>query len=314
MAIISDVRNPSAAKNGLLFLLLTMIVSLTFFLQSGFSQIPATHASRIVSDAEVHNAIMVPDCRISVVNEVSLACERSGVLDSIAVQGRFVQKGDVIARIRDSIAKATYLIAEHESSNDIEIQFARKAGELAQLKYERAQQADRTLTGTVTEFELRELRLDAERTLLQLQQAQHQFAIAQLRKQEQLEQLNSFQIVAPFDGFVRVTQKKPGEFVREGEVVLEIINDTLMRVEGFIDIEHLPSVAIGNDVTIYLKQLQGETVASTGRINFVDAKIEPISNMVRISAHVQNSNSILKDGYLVTMAIAPNRPIPLSTR
>lgn len=258
--------------------------------------------------------IVVPDCRIHLVNEVSLACERSGILDFVVEQGTLVHKGQVIARLRDSIARASYSIAEYESANDIEIQFAKKAGELAQLKYERAQQADQALTGTVTEFELRELRLAAEKSLLQFQQAEHQFAIAQLKKQEQLELLQSHQITAPFDAFVRVNHKKPGEYVHEGEAVLEIVNDEVIRVEGYVDLDDLAYVAPGNKVVINLPQADGQPVTFRGAINFVDTKIEPVSMKARVSAELQNSNSRLKDGLLVTMAIAAITPTPESNK
>lgn len=249
--------------------------------------------------------ILIPECRVNLVNEVSLSCERAGILEFVALQGAVVRQGEVIVRLRDAIARSTYLIAERESSNDIEIRFARKASELAQLKYERAQQADQAIEGTVTEFELRELRLAAERSLLQLQQAEHQFEISGLRKQEQLEILRSYQITAPFDAFVRVAIKKPNEYVREGEVVLELVNDGLIRVEGFVDVRDLPYVMIGNQVAVYMDDSSGERKSFPGRITFVDTKIEPVSMRARVTAQVSNVNSILKDGLLVTMAITP---------
>lgn len=258
-------------------------------------------------------AIVVADCRVDVAKDVKLAFQRSGALSFLTPQGSWVKQGDVIASLDDSIAKAAYLIAARESSNDIEIRFAKKAGELAQLKYERAMQADKTLSGTVTEFELRELRLAAERSLLQLQQAEHQFAIAELKKNEQLELLKSLQITSPFDGFVRVSQKQPGEFVRDGEVVLEIVNDSVIRVHGSLDLSDLPRVAIGNPVTISSKQL-GESTIFHGSINFVDTKVEPVSLKVKFSALIRNVDSILKDGLLVTMAIAPSNSDQLSSR
>ncbi len=295
--------------------ILTRISLIVWFLllancQSAVGQDFEAAGTRTISKAR--GPIVVPDCRIHVVNEVSLACERSGILDFAVAQGGFVKQGEVIARLRDSIARASYAIAEQESANDVEIRFAKKASQLAQLKYERAQQADQALSGTVTEFELRKLRLAAERSLLQHQQAEHQFAVARLKQQEQLELLNSYQITAPFDAFVRATHKKPGEYVREGEVVLEIVNDGVIRVDGHVDLRDLPYVAAGNQVAINLPQSGGEPVTFRGAIKFVDTKIEPVSMKAFVSAEIQNANSILKDGLLVTMAIAATEPSPES--
>ncbi len=271
-----------------------------------YPQLAAGQTTSIAQAQTVNpgDAIVVPECRIHIVNELSLSSERSGILDFVTPQGTFVKQGQVIAQLRDAIARASYSIAEREASNDIEIRFAKKAGELAQLKYERAQKADQELSGTVTEFELRELRLAAERSLLQLQQAEHQFAISYLKKQEQLGLLKSFQITAPFDALIRVAHEKPGEYVREGDVVLEIVNDEMIRVDGYVNLDDLPLIATGSRVLVSLPQTGREPVTFRGQISFVDTKIEPISMKARVSAEVQNSNSILKDGLLVTMAIA----------
>jgi RND family efflux transporter MFP subunit len=246
----------------------------------------------------------VPDCRVNAAYQVELAFQKSGTVESLMPQGRSVRRGEVVAQQSDAIVKAAFKIAERESANDIEIRFAKKAGELAQLKYERAQQADKRLSGTVTDFELRELRLAAEQSLLQLQQAEHQFAIAELKKDEQQVQLQALQIRSPFDGFVRAAPKQSGEYVREGETVIEIVNDSVMKVEGSIDAAQLEGVSIGRPVIIRSLHL-GKEISFRGSVDFVDSKIEPISMKVKISALVQNENSILKDGLLVSMAIAP---------
>ena len=248
--------------------------------------------------------IVVPDCRVNAAYQVELAFQKSGTVESLMPQGRSVRRGEVVAQQSDAIVKAAFKIAERESAIDIEIRFAKKAGELAQLKYERAQQADKRLSGTVTDFELRELRLAAEQSLLQLQQAEHQFAIAELKKDEQQVQLQALQIRSPFDGFVRAAPKQSGEYVREGETVIEIVNDSVMKVEGSIDAAQLEGVSIGRPVIIRSLHL-GKEISFRGSVDFVDSKIEPISMKVKISALVQNENSILKDGLLVSMAIAP---------
>jgi macrolide-specific efflux system membrane fusion protein len=162
----------------------------------------------------------------------------------------------------------------------------------------------------VTELELRELRLAAEKALLQLEQAEHQFAVAGLRGVEQREMLHSLRIAAPFDAFVRFVHRQPGEVVREGEVILEIVNTDRVRVEGYIEAADLPHVAPGRSVWV---RLTGEGVAAEardrtfgGRIVFVDVKIEPVSQKVRVSAEVLNHDRLLRDGLTATMTINPN--------
>ena len=249
--------------------------------------------------------LQIPQCRVKLVHELSLACERSGVIDFIVSEGDSVKRGDVIARLRDSLAQASYRITEHESANDIEVRFARKAGELAQLKYERAQQAEQAVPGTVTDFELRELRLAAERSLLQLQQAEHQFAISQLKRLEQLEVLKSYQIIAPYDAYVRMASRRTGEYVQEGEVVVEVSNNDQVRIEGHVDVADLSRIAIGDAVAVQVTQTDGNIEVLRGTLSFVDSKIEPVSMKARVFAQVTNHRELLKDGLLVTMAVLP---------
>lgn len=283
-------------------LIITLMVIVPFGLNVASAQSPSTISNSNFTNAS--DPIVVPECRLKVAHEVELSCERGGVLDFVAEEGSQVQQGQVIVLLRDAVARATYAIAEKESANDIEVRFARKASELAQLKYERAQQADRAVSGTVTEFELRELRLAAERSLLQLQQAQHQFSIAALKKSEQAELLQSFQISAPFAGLVRVVHKRPGEYVPEGDVVIEVVNDQFMRVEGYVSLADLDSISVGNPVQVLLPQADGTPRRFTGQVRFVDTQIDPVSLQTKVSAEVRNSNSMLKDGMLATMVIA----------
>lgn len=289
---------------------LVLVLVLPWNPQSISGQQPL-HAAR-ARNAGGPTSIIVRDCRLRLVDDLKLSCERSGILDYVVSRGTLVKKGDVIARLKDSIAQANFAIAQRESDNDVEVRFARKAAELAQLKYERAKQAEQTISGTVTDFELRELRLAAERSLLQLQQAEHQFKIAELRKNQQKETLRSYQLTAPFDALVRVAHKKTGEFVGEGDIVLELVNDNNIRVDGLVDLEQLPMISTGSRVIVLLEQASGEPIQFPGQVTFVDTKIEPVSMRASISAEVQNNRSLLKDGLLVTMAVATDNGIAVA--
>jgi macrolide-specific efflux system membrane fusion protein len=267
-------------------------------------------AAHAAGAGRTEQAVTIPQCRVQVVDEVHLAAERGGILAEVAPAGAYVASGSVVAQLRDSVARAGLAIAEKEAANDIEVRFARKAAELAQLKYERTLQANRVLDGTVTELELRELRLDAEKSLLQLEQAEHQFAIASLRQAEQAEVLRTLQIVAPFDAFVRNVHRQPGEVVREGEVIVEIVNTDRVRVEGYLNPADLPYVAPGRLVSV---RVTGDGVppdarnrSFAGRVAFVDVKIEPVSQKVRVSAEVLNPDRLLRDGMTAAMTINPD--------
>lgn len=251
--------------------------------------------------------VVVSECRVLAADEVRLASERSGVLAESAPAGASVAAGAVVARLRNTAANALLAIAEKEAANDIEVRFAQKAAELAQVKYDRAQDANRKVPGVVTEFELRELRLAAQKTLLQLEQAEHQFAVAALRLQEQRAAQQALQLTVPFDAFIRKVHFQPGEYVREGEVVLEVVNTDRIRIEGYIELADHRRVARGDRVSVRIAgpTSPGRTPSLAGRLVFVDVKIEPVTQKVRVTAEVDNSQGRLRDGVSATMVIHP---------
>jgi len=256
--------------------------------------------------ADAHRYTVVSECRLLFMDEVHLAGERSGILAEVVVPGTYVSAGSPVARLRDELVRANLAIAEREASNDVEMRFASKVGELSQLKYERAVQANQTLAGTVSDLEVRELRLAAEKSLLQLEQAQHQFAVAGLRRDELRETLRQLQITAPLNAFVRNVHKRPGEVVREGEVIAELINTDRVRVEGYVSAAAVTRIQPGSRVLVELEQPnpQEKLVVLEGRIGFVDVRIEPVTKKVRVWAEVQNTGGAIRDGLTATMRIA----------
>ncbi|HUG89841.1 MAG TPA: HlyD family efflux transporter periplasmic adaptor subunit [Planctomycetaceae bacterium] len=253
----------------------------------------------------------VPQCRIRLMDEVQLASERTGILDSLAPEGSVVGAGSVVARIRDQTLRASLAMAEREATNNIEVRFAAAASELAQLKYIRAVEANRSAPGTVSELDLRELRLGAEKSLLQLEQAEHQFAIAGLKRDEIRILLEAYRVEAPFDAFVLEVFRKPGEVVREGEPILTLVNTGRVRVEGFVALDALEFVRLGQPVEVVAGLPEpGSPAASMtfpGRLAFVDVKVEPVSGKVRVWAEVLNRENLLRDGLTATMVIHDDR-------
>jgi multidrug resistance efflux pump len=210
------------------------------------------------------------------------------------------------------VLRASLAIAEREASNDVEIRFTRKAAHLAQVNFERAAQANRALAGTVSDLELSELHLAAEKAALQLEQAEHELALAVLRRDQARQTIKTLTLSAPFDAFVRSVFKKPGEFVQEGEAVAEVVNSTSVRVEGYIAAEDLRRVRPGQRVEV---RLAGDSIHAGadrlrfyGEVEFVDVKVEPVSQKVRVWADVRNTPPVLREGLRATMFVEVSGP------
>lgn len=251
--------------------------------------------------------INLTGCQIKIFDEVQLAVEQAGVLDLVAVEGQMVQKGELLARTRDDLVKATLAVATRKAMNDVEIRFARKACELAQVEYERDLQANSIVPGTVSDLMLRAHRLAAEKALLQLEQAETALEIQKLERNETVELLNMHRVVAPMNGQVRTVFKKKGESVAEGEPILELVNPDRVKVEGYVHLRDLDSVRVGSLVKVQLDvpdvDLPSERLVFEGHIASVDVKVEPVTHRVKVWAEVKNDKGVLRDGLTARMMI-----------
>lgn len=251
--------------------------------------------------------LVLAGCQIKIFQEVPLSAERAGVLDMVAKEGQKVKAGDLVAHTRDDLVKATLAVATRQSVNDVEIRFAKKACELAHVEYERDLQANSIVPGTVSDLTLRAHRLAAEKALLQLEQAEIALEVQKLRRNETVELLRLHSMVSPLDAEVRTVFKKKGESVAEGEPILELVNTSRVKVEGYVHLRDLDSVRVGSVVNVQLDipdiDLPIERLTFPGRIAYVDVKVEPVTHRVKVWAEVSNENDVLKDGLTARMVI-----------
>jgi multidrug efflux pump subunit AcrA (membrane-fusion protein) len=159
----------------------------------------------------------------------------------------------------------------------------------------------------LTELELRKLRLAAERSLLQLEQAEHRQELLRLDCEEQQAVLASYSVATQLGGMVTKVSKRPGEAVREGETVVEIVNTARLRVEGYVPLDQSWRIAVGQAAATYANlpqvDLPIEQVAFPSRIVFIEPKVEPVTQRVRIVAEVVNEENQLRDGLQATLLI-----------
>ncbi|MBT4867228.1 MAG: HlyD family efflux transporter periplasmic adaptor subunit [Planctomycetaceae bacterium] len=273
--------------------------------------------SRRRPDSARQDAFVVSNCRIKLINDVQLASERPGILSYVAAEGTAVRNGELVVQIRDNVARASYDVAEKLATNDVEVRFASKATELAQLKFLRALEANEQSAGTVPDLELRELRLLADKSLLQLEQAKQQFLLAGLKRNETREQLRTYRVQTPFDAVVLNVYKQVGEVVREGDPILEVASTAWVRVTGYLPVEYAHQVAKGSLVTVrtqlpHVDKKTGELHFS-GEVGFVGTKVEPLTKKVRIWAIVANRNGLLRDGMTASIHVLPRSSARQST-
>jgi len=241
------------------------------------AQPPRTPSGQTSRPEKSPQFIRVPDCRIKLKDHRLLASERVGIIASVEVeQGQAVQKDNLIVQLKDDVARSSFLTAQERASTDIEIRFAKKAKQVADKDYDRAVKANLRLASTVPEAEVEKLKLTAEKSQLQIEQADHQLSLTKLEVSEAEAQLDSFKVTSPITGFVSRVHKQSGEAVAQGEVIVEIVNTERMLAEGYVPVVDVARIQRGSyvEVTSRGHRYPGYVLNVDRRATFVGAQVK----------------------------------------
>jgi RND family efflux transporter MFP subunit len=256
--------------------------------------------------------VVVPDCLVKPLDEVRLSSERGGILSALLVrEGDRVTEGQLLAQLKDDVAKAMLATAEKEASSDVVLRFAVKARDLARVEYERMLKANQLKPNAVSQLEVDRGRLALEKAELEIEKAELDHQVLALKRDEAAAQLGTYRIEAPFAGVVTRVLLSRGATVRQGDVVLELVNTDRVRVEGAVPLADLDAFQQGALVSVQEmpdaagRALEGRTFP--GRIVFVDVTVRPVANTVRICAEVENPGNALRAGLEARMVV-PRQP------
>ena len=290
------------------FICLASICAISLATQMAMAQKKAPIRKAAQPRSASSKFVTLKRCRIQLVDEVTLASERPGIISFLEPEeGDTVRSGQQVAGLRDEVARANTRIARAKAANDVQVRYAKKSSQVAQVEHEKALQTNEDLKGTVPEIEIRKLRLAAEKTLLQIEQAENEMVVNSFVHDEAIAGLKTFRIEAPFDGVVTRVHKRQGEAVRQGDPIMEVASTRRVRVEGYIALDHIWSCKPGAPVSIRLDipgvDLAVEKEKFVGRIVFVDPAVQPVTRQARVWAEVINRDDILRAGLTATMTI-----------
>lgn len=108
-------------------------------------------------------------------------------------------------------------------------------------------------------------------------------------------------LVAPFDGVLGFRQVSVGSFIRPGDVVARLIDDSEMRLEFTVPSTFLRAVKPGTPIVATTDDLPGETFS--GEVTTLDNAIDPVTRSVRVRATLPNPDQILVTGMFMEIAL-----------
>lgn len=271
--------------------------------------------------AKPAGAVQVDSVLVTLIEQVSVPAQEKGVLATVAVkEGDLVAEGDLLAQIDDIEARLTMdkarlelEIAVKQSKNDVAVRFAKKAWELAKTEVKRANESLVKFSKSVSQSEIDQLRLTADKAELEIEQAQQELDVAALTAQLKKTELDFAaqhvarrKIAAPIAGVIVEVRRHRGEFVESGEAVFRILRVDRLRAEGFVSAKSLSGNPVGNRVLLSF-DLAGARLDVPGSLVFVSPEVNPVSGQIRIWAEFDNPNLKLRPGQQASMVIQPGK-------
>ena len=159
--------------------------------------------------------------------------------------------------------------------------------ELAQANQELARLEPLAAQGAVSQAELEVAKRNANAAAAQLRAVQS-------RQRDRV-------LVAPFDGVLGFRQVSVGSFVRPGDVVATLIDDSVMRLDFAVPSIFLTSLKPGLEIEARSSDLPGMTFKGT--VDSINNAIDPVTRSVRVRAMIPNKDGQLKAGMFVAVTL-----------
>ncbi|REK12567.1 MAG: HlyD family efflux transporter periplasmic adaptor subunit [Planctomycetota bacterium] len=261
--------------------------------------------------------VEVSSVLVKLIEQVEVPAREAGVLEQVDVrEGQMVEEGAEIARIDDSAPRLDKRTAELElvaaakmAENDVKVRYARKSAEVADAELQRAVKSKQRLPDSVTDSEMDQLRLMAEKTILEIEQAELEFDLAKTTRalkendvQIAEHDISQRKITAPLAGFVSEVSRHRGEWVQPGQTIVRILRLDRLRAEGLVDAEAVSAELVDRPVRLTVNQA-GQAVQFEGKIVFVSPEIDPVNGQVRVWAEIENRDLQLRPGLHGSMVI-----------
>ncbi len=110
-------------------------------------------------------------------------------------------------------------------------------------------------------------------------------------------------IAAPFGGRIGELRAQRWQFVREGEPILEIVDDRDMEIEMVVASAMLPELRPGARFRVAIDEVRKEYPAEITR---TAARIDPVSQTVKVFARIVGRHPELLSGMSGTALLAPS--------
>lgn len=283
--------------------------------------VPSHYAAAAESTAATGGPA-VDNCFVMLVEQADIPAQEAGVIAELkVVEGAEVRAGDLLAKIDDRraqidkrLAADEYNSAREKADNDINLRYSTAAADVAEAAYQAALDANSRVANSVAASEVRKLKLEHRRALLQIEQSRleqstmgHEASAAAGKVEAADDNIKRRRITSPINGVVVEVRRNLGEWVQPGDVVLHVVRLDRLRVEGFVKAADIPAARIrGRDVTVAVDLAGKQRLELPGKVVFVSPLLQTGGDYrvwAEIKNRQENGHWVLQPGQPATMRI-----------
>jgi membrane fusion protein (multidrug efflux system) len=227
---------------------------------------------------------------VEAIEDATLSARAAGTVESIANRGDVVKKGQIVARLDPSLARAGVAQARAQVSA------AQSGVALTRGTLDRQQPLlDQNI---ISALEFENIRGQSQQATAQLAQARAALAQAQA-------QVDNTVVVAPFDGRIESRQVEPGEQISPGQPMLRLVDIGKVKVVAGVPERYATDVREGAaiDVAFSAYGLQPRQA----QVTFVGSAIDPKNRTFPVEAVVDNPEGQLKPQMIARVQIVRSR-------
>ena len=252
---------------------------------------------------KTRNPVTLPHCVVSLIDQVELPAQLSGVLVEVtAKKGMLVRKDQLLGRIDDTMAQvrlksvgAKLTVAQKKAEDDSPVKLSKKVAELYKAEFEESVAINKRSPNSIAETQLRRQMVTWEKGTLESATEELKLEVAKLeQKVAEVEVLNVHtelkqrEIRSPFDGVVVELLRQQSEWVKDGEPLLKVVNMDHLRVEGFLPAkDYAPEQVLGARATVKVRVADWEPDPLDCTVDFVSPLVEA-SGDYRVFAEIKN--------------------------
>lgn len=280
------------------FLMGLVIVTVTTLPRLCVAQTPTPPADLIV----------LRHCLAEFDRTATLGANQAGILKSCDVGlGDRVKAGQILGRVQDEDLLADLALKKAEASSDVEIRMDEKTQQWNEYKLKMLEPLRQKQFTSIEEYGLQ--KTVTENAALAVEASKHRRLLAELKYKVAEAGVAMRQFVTPIDGLVVQVFKTEGESIAWNDPVFRIVDPSVVRITGELDVTDAWRVSKGDRVRASAEidgtKLPIEGEEFTGQVAFVARELNIEHETCLVVALVENRGELLRSGLWCRMAIEP---------